>query len=274
MEGTMNQRQWIPIEESAVPNVSRVKKIEWVITAAGTLLFLLIGLAIRQPLLGILGLGVFGAFAWSIGRNAEDAVLAALALTPADENEHARLFNVVEGLRMSSGDHRPAMYVTESDFPLAFAIAESGSDGNIVVSDGFLRSMDRVETEAVVSHLLWRIRSGDAALMAYLISFHALMSRVGLSRLAQKVIERSVDDRALIWADISACQATRYPPALISALEKCAQSQSAVSVGIAAPFCFALPDTTGNDILSVPTVPSVGFVRPSLAERIAVLKEI
>jgi len=57
-------------------------------------------------------------------------------------------------------------------------------------------------------------------------------------------------------------------------LEKCAQSQSAVSVGIAAPFCFALPETTGNDTLSVPTVPSVGFVRPSLAERIAVLKEI
>jgi heat shock protein HtpX len=270
----MNQRQWIPIEESAAPNVARVKKIEWVITAVGTLLFLLIGFAVGQPLLGVLGLAVFGAFAWSIGRHAEDAVLAALSLTPADEIEHARLFNVVEGLRMSSGDHRPAMFITHSDFPLAFAISEDGSDGNIIVSDGFLRTMDRVETEAVVSHLLWRIRSGDAALMAYLISFHALMSRVGLAKVAQRVIDRSIDSRALIWADISACQATRYPPALISALEKCAESQGPVSVGIAAPFCFAMPEATGNDTQSGSNISNVAFARPPLAERIAVLKEI
>jgi heat shock protein HtpX len=270
----MNQRQWIPIEESATPNVARVKRIEWVITAVGTLLFLLIGVAIGQPLLGVLGLAVFGAFAWSIGRNAEAAVLAALSLTPANEIEHARLFNVVEGLRMSSGDHRPAMHIMQSDFPLAFAISEEGSDGNIIVSDGFLRSMDRVETEAVVSHLLWRIRSGDAALMAYLISFQAQMSRVGLGGVAQKIIERSVDSRALIWADISACQATRYPPALISALEKCAQSQDSVSVGIAAPFCFAMPESTSKSTHLGSDISNVGFVRPSLAERIAVLKEI
>jgi heat shock protein HtpX len=270
----MKQRQWIPIEDSAAPNLARIKKIEWVIAAVGTILFLLIGLIVGQPVLGVLGLALFGTFAWAIGRHAEDAVLAALSLTPADENEHARLFNIVEGLRMSSGDHRPAMYITPSDFPLAFAISESGSDGNIVVSDGFLRVMDRVETEAVVSHLLWRIRSGDAALTAYLISFHALMSRVGLSRVAQKVIEKSVDDRALIWADISACQATRYPPALISALEKCALSYDPVSVGVAAPFSFALPETPSHDTHAVPTVPNVGFSRPSLAERIAVLKEI
>jgi heat shock protein HtpX len=270
----MNQRQWIPIEESAAPNVARIKKIEWVITAVGTLLFLLIGFAIGQPLLGVLGLAGFGAFAWSIGRHAEDAVLAALSLTLANEVEHARLFNVVEGLRMSSGDHRPAMYITQSDFPLAFAISEEGSDGNIIVSDGFLRLMDRVETEAVMSHLLWRIRSGDAALIAYLISFHALMSRVGLAGVAQKVIDRSVDSRALIWADISACQATRYPPALISALEKCALSQETASVGIAAPFCFAMPEATSGSTHVGSNISKVVFARPSLAERIAVLKEI
>jgi Zn-dependent protease with chaperone function len=100
------------------------------------------------------------------------------------------------------------------------------------------------------------------------------MSRVGLSRLAQKVIDRSVDTRALIWADISACQATRYPPALISALEKCAQFQETISVGVAAPFCFALPELSSNDTDSSSIVPSVVFARPSLAERIAVLKEI
>ena len=270
----MNQRQWIPIEESSLPNLARVKKIEWVIVAGGTLLFLLIGVALGQPLLGVLGLVVFGAFAWSIGRHAEETILASLSLTPANEDDHARLFNIVEGLRMSSGDHRPAMYITPSDFPLAMAISEEGSDGNIIVSDGFLRDMDRVETEAVVSHLLWRIRSGDAALTAYLISLHALMSRVGLARLAQKVMERSLDTRSLIWADISACQATRYPPALISALEKCAHSRATVSVGIATPFCFALPDSSLNDTDVSSIVPIVGFSRPTLSERIAVLKEI
>ncbi len=270
----MNQRQWIPIEESDAPNLARMKKLEWLITGIGTLVFLIVGLLIGQPALAIVGLVGFGAFTWSIGRHAEDAVLSALTLTPANDVEHARLFNVVEGLRMSSGDHRPAMYTTSSPFPLALAVSEMGSDGSIVVSEGFLQTMDRVETEAVIAQLLWRIRSGDAALTSYLVSFHALMSRIGLSSLARTVIERSVDSRALIWADIAACQATRYPPALISALEKCSLAHGPVSVGIAAPFCFALPETPSHDAHSVSTVPNVGFSRPSLAERITVLKEI
>ncbi len=270
----MNQRQWIPIEESAAPNLARIKRIEWLITGVGTLLFLVIGLLVGQPLLAIIGLIAFGAFSWSIGRNAETSVLGAVALTPANEDDHARLFNVVEGLRMSSGDHRPSMYIMSSSFPVAFAVSEPGSDGSIVVSNVFLETMDRVETEGVVAQLLWRIRSGDAALMSYLVSFNALMSRIGLGSLARAVIERSADPRALIWADIAACQATRYPPALISALEKCANAHGPISVGIAAPFCFALPETPGHDTHSVATVPNVGFSRPSLAERIAVLKEI
>jgi heat shock protein HtpX len=270
----MNQRQWIPLEESAAPNLARIKRIEWIITGSGTVLFLLIGLVIGMPLLAVLGLVVFGTFSWSLGRNAEASVLAAVAITPANEIDHARLFNVVEGLRMSSGDHRPALYIMSSSFPIAFSVSEPGSDGSIVVSNVFLETMDRVETEAVVAQLLWRIRSGDAALMSYLVSFHASMSRIGLSSVAKKVIERSADSRALIWADIAACQATRYPPALVSALEKCAVDHGPVSVGIAAPFCFALPETPSHDTHSVATVPNVGFSRPSLAERIAVLKEI
>jgi heat shock protein HtpX len=270
----MNQRQWIPMEESAAPNLARIKKIEWLITGVGTLLFLVIGFLIGMPVLAVLGLIVFGAFSWSLGRNAEASVLSAVALTPANEINHARLFNVVEGLRMSSGDHRPAMYVMSSSFPIAFAVSEPGSDGSIVVSNVFLETMDRVETEAVVAQLLWRIRSGDAALLSYLVSFNSLMSRIGLGSIARKVIDSSVDSRSLIWADIAACQATRYPPALISALEKCAIDHGPVSVGIAAPFCFALPETPSHDTHSVVTVPNVGFSRPSIAERIAVLKEI
>ena len=270
----MNQRQWIPMDESAAPNLARIKKLEWLITAVGTLLFLAIGLLVGQPLLAVLGLIVFGAFSWSIGRNAEASVLSAVSITPANEIDHARLFNVVEGLRLSSGDHRPAMYTMSSSFPVAFAVSEPGSDGSIVVSNVFLETMDRVETEAVVAQLLFRIRSGDAALMSYLVSFSALMSRIGLGSIARKVIERSTDARSLIWADIAACQATRYPPALVSALEKCAAAHGPISVGIAAPFCFALPETPSHDTLAVATVPSVGFSRPSLAERIAVLKEI
>lgn len=270
----MNQRQWIPMDESAAPNLARIKKLEWLITGAGTLVFLLIGLLIGQPALAVIGLIAFGAFSWSLGRNAEASVLSAVSITPANEDDHARLFNVVEGLRMSSGDHRPAMYVMSSSYPVAFAVSEPGSDGSIVVSNVFLETMDRVETEGVIAQLLWRIRSGDAALMSYLVSFYALMSRIGLSSLARKVIDRSVDPRALIWADIAACQATRYPPALISALEKCSMSHGPISVGIAAPFCFALPETPSHDTHSVATVPNVGFSRPSLAERIAVLKEI
>ena len=272
----MNQRQWIPIEDSAPTNVRRISTIPAIIVAVDAVLGLIIGLIIGQPLLGAaVFLLVSAGLMWNVRRNAEATVLSMVDGRAASETEHARLFNLIEGLCVVGGDQRPAIRIVDVEFPVALAVAMPGSAGTIVVSTGFVASMGRVETEAVMAHLMWRIRSGDISLGTYLLALSAFFGRIGLSSLVKAIVQRVSDERVVLFADLSACQATRYPPALISALEIVfgARAISAGPIG-AQPLWFATPALPGGATTGVANVSSLGFVRPSILERIAVLKEI
>ena len=272
----MNQRQWIPIEDSAPTNIRRITTIPAIIIAVDTMLGLIVGLIVGQPLLGVaLFLVVSAGLMWNVRRNAETTVLSMVEGRAASETEHARLFNVIEGLCVVGGDQRPSIRIVDVEFPVALAVAMPGSAGTIVVSTGFVSSMGRVETEAVMAHLMWRIRSGDISLTTYLLALSVFFGRIGLSGLVRAIVQKVSDERVVLFADLSACQATRYPPALISALEIIFQARaiSAGSVG-AQPLWFATPALPGGATPGVAKVSSLGFMRPSNLERIAVLKEI
>lgn len=272
----MNQRQWIPIEDSAPTNIRRLTSIPAIVVAIDAVIGLFIGVAVGQPVLVFLAfLLVSAALMWNVRRNAEATVLSMVDGRAASETEHARLFNVVEGLCVVGGDQRPAIRIVDVEFPVALAVAMPGSSGTIVVSSGFVASMGRVETEAVMAHLMWRIRSGDVSLTTYLIAMSAFFGRIGLASLSKAIVKKVTDERVVLYADLSACQATRYPPALISALEVTFQAR-AVSAGTigALPLWFATPALPGGAAAGIGNVSSLGFVRPSILERIAVLKEI
>ena len=272
----MNQRQWIPIEDSAPTNIRRLTTIPAIVIAVDAVIGLVIGLVVGQPFLGmVLFLVVSAVLMWNVRRNAEATVLSMIDGRPASETEHARLFNIVEGLCVVGGDQRPSIRVVDVEFPVALAVAMPGSAGTVVVSTGFVASMGRVETEAVMAHLMWRIRSGDISLTTYLIALSAFFGRIGLASLTKAIVQRVTDERVLLFADLSACQATRYPPALISALEIIfeARAVSAGPIG-AQPLWFATPALPGGATTGSGNVSSLGFVRPPILERIAVLKEI
>ena len=270
----MNQRQWIPMDISSGDVARQISRLHWttigVVTAAGILL----GFLVSQPLpLGILALVASFLLMRLIRSDSKRIDLDGIETHPADELKHARIFNVVEGLCVVSGDPRPSLEIAETDFPLAVAIGSPGHAA-IIVSDSFCELMDRVETEAVMAHLLWRIRSGDAELTAYLRSLSAMFGRIGLRPVARLIVGRIFQPQSQMWADIAACQATRYPPALASALEKIDTSKVAIPNSSSASQWFAIPDESTNDTISDSFLSIVGFSRPSLADRIGVLKEI
>jgi heat shock protein HtpX len=272
----MNQRQWIPMEDSAPTNARRLTTIPTSIVLGCTSVGLIIGLVVGQPFLAaIIALFASAGLMWNVRRNAEDTVLSTVGGRSASETEHARLFNVIEGLCVVGGDQRPAVRVVDVDFPVALAVAMPGSAGTVVVSTGFVASMGRVETEAVMAHLMWRIRSGDISLSTYLLALSALLGRLGLTVVARYIVKKVADERVVLFADLSACQATRYPPALISALEIIFQAR-AVPAGVvgAQALWFATPALPGGAINGASNLSSLGFVRPSILERIALLKEI
>ena len=270
----MNQRQWIQMDDTSGTNAQKISRITWSMVAVVTVVALVIGLAIGAPVqVGVVGVVVSFFFARSIKQSATSHVRDGLTTRAASESDQARIFNVVDGLCVVSGDHRPTIEVIDSQFPVAMSFGNA-AQSSIVVSNGFCDVMDRVETEAVMAHLLWRIRSGESEFTAYLINLNAKLSRIALGSLARFIIQRVANSQVILWADIAACQATRYPPALASALEKVEASTASAPQHVSYPLWFATPHGTSSATRDGVQFPNLGVSYPSLAERIGVLKEI
>lgn len=271
----MNQRQWTPASEVTATALRRITYINISLVVVPTLLALVVGFAVGQPfVLGVVALLASTVWVKVVNRTIESSLIHRLDMEPVSETDHARLINVVDGLCVVSGDRRPPMYVVSDSYPIALAIAAPQHQGIVVVSDGFLAEMDRVETEAVMAHVLWRLRSGNIALTSYLMVLRITLSKIGLRRIADLIIGKLYEDKILMWADISACQATRYPPALMSALQKCNRTHRLEIDLILAPLLFVDPKTSEHDTIGGAPVPIVGFLAIGVEERIAVLKEI
>jgi len=275
MKGHMNQRQWIPIEDSTQLQARRMLSIPVVFTLVVTIFFLIVGFLIGFPIVALVGALISGGFMWNVYRTAGDVVLKMVGGLPASEHEHARLFNIIDGLCVVGGDPRPALRVVGIEYPVALAVGMPGEAGTIVVSAGFLKTMGRVEMEAVMAHVMWRPRTGDIGVTTYMLALAAAMQRIGGDKLMPSVIARVADERTVMWADVAACQATRYPPAMVSALEIVERAASTPLGRIGAqPLWFATPDSADDDSNQSGRASTMGFARPPLADRIAVLKEI
>ncbi|MFM8564050.1 MAG: M48 family metallopeptidase [Acidimicrobiia bacterium] len=175
---------------------------------------------------------------------------------PADPVSYQRLHNLVEGLCIASGLPKPRVYVIDDPAPNAFATGRNPQHAAIAVTTGLLEKMNRVELEGVVAHELSHIRNYDilvSTIAVVLVGTIAIITDVtirmmwwnggrvrrdgdrndGANPLAlvgivllivapivAKAMQAAVSRRRETLADVSACQMTRYPPGLISALEK------------------------------------------------------
>jgi heat shock protein HtpX len=187
---------------------------------------------------------------------ADKIALAVSRARPADPHQYARLHNIVEGLCIASGLPKPGVYVVEDTAPNAFATGRDPKHASIAVTTGLLEKLNRVELEGVVAHELSHIRNYDiliSTLAVTLVGAVALLTDLAirlswwnggrvpregdrsdrgnpliivgfvlliLAPLIAKLMQASISRRRETLADVSACQMTRYPPGLISALEK------------------------------------------------------
>lgn len=257
-----------------------------------TLAGLLVGAAVAV-------LGIAGAY-----RRGIDLLLGACGAEPANERTQPRLLNLVDGLCLTAGVSAPEVYVIPSDAPNAMVMAVSPRRSALAVTTGLLRNCDRVELEAVVAHLVARLRSGHAiagTLTTVLIGAPVLWGELAVQRRESPgalSALRAVVGRALMVtggvlaplmrgfvpthlitdADHAACQLTRYPPALIAVLDSVTPDSvasdsvaSAVTSGRASVVPGA-PVATAH-LWFLPAVPEVEF-HPPIEERSAVLKEL
>jgi heat shock protein HtpX len=218
----------------------------------GTILVLFDFGAVGILLAALISVGSAGLSWWK----SDEVALRMSRAVPADEHTYARLHNLVEGLCIASGLPKPRIYVIDDVAPNAFATGRSPKHAAIAVTTGLLEMMTRVELEAVLAHELSHIKNNDVAVATLAVTMvglivlaadlsirmmwwnggrHGRNDREGgaapflaifgfailvLSPLLARLMQFAISRRRESLADVSAIEMTRYPPGLISALEK------------------------------------------------------
>ncbi|HEY5077889.1 MAG TPA: M48 family metallopeptidase, partial [Acidimicrobiia bacterium] len=176
---------------------------------------------------------------------------------PADPVKYARYHNLVEGLCIASGLPKPRLYIVDDPAPNAFSTGRNPKHAAIAVTTGLLEKMNRVELEGVLAHELSHIRNYDVLVMTLavtMVGIIALLSDFFLrimfwtggrggrddnnnnplgivfailgfvllifAPIIAALMQMAVSRKREYLADASGVQLTRYPPGLISALEK------------------------------------------------------
>jgi len=198
------------------------------------------------------------ALAWGSYYNSDKIAIAASRAKPADESEYRRYHNLVEGLCIAAGLPKPRLYVVDDPAPNAFATGRNPKHAALAVTTGLLEVMNRVELEGVIAHELSHVKNYDILVTTVAVTAVgtvALISDIGLrfafwggmsdrrdnngdsgplgvviaiaslavlmlAPFAGYLMQMSMSRNREYLADASGVQLTRYPPGLISALEK------------------------------------------------------
>lgn len=266
----------------------------------------------NSVVLTLVALVVSAVVAFTSYWKADKIALAVSRAQPADPQVYQRLHNLVEGLCIAGGLPKPGVYVIDDPAPNAFATGRNPDHAAIAVTTGLLEKMNRVELEGVVAHELSHIRNYDilvSTLAVTMVGAVALITdlairmmwwnggrvrRAGdrgdannplafvgfalliLAPLVAKAMQSAISRRRETLADVSAVQLTRYPPGLISALEKLkADTTVTHSASTATAHLWIEQPMSGvGDDGKLGGIHKLFETHPPLDERIALLREL
>lgn len=153
-----------------------------------------------------LAVAVVTAGAWSVWVVTRGpSALKAIDATRLDPEAEPRFRNLVAGAASDLGSEVPRLWVIPSDRVNALVAWQVGTH-HLAVTEGALRTLNRIELEAVVAHSMVRIASGEARRATLALALGPLgrsLVRVGPA------------------LDVRTAALTRYPPALATALRRC-----------------------------------------------------
>ena len=156
-----------------------------------------------NPVPGIIlitGLGLFDLM--TVGSQ----LLRRVSAQPVAAGGEPRFENLVAGLVKRMGIRAPRLYVFDAEGPNGFACRKRGPV--VGVSRRALTELNRTELEALIAHCLVRT--------------HAPSMRLAPLACQARLFARRMGPLVGPPVDVRASAVTRYPPGLISVLEKCA----------------------------------------------------
>lgn len=241
-----------------------------VLTAGmGILLLLLgyfLGLYFFESGIGglIIALIVWGLMSLVAYFQGDNILLAVSGARKISRDDHPRLYNVVEEMKIASGlEKMPDIYIIDDPALNAFATGRDPSKIAVAITSGLLEKLNRDELQGVIGHEIAHIKNRDVLLMAMcsvllgtivILAWYATRilffsgvaggrrsSRSGggqaqliilaigivfmiLAPIAAQLIYFAISRKREYMADASSALYTRYPEGLASALEKIAAS--------------------------------------------------
>ena len=267
------------------------------------------------PALMVAAVVIAGASAFLSYWKSDAIALAVSRAKPASVEQYPRLHNLVEGLCIAGGLPKPRIYVIHDPSPNAFATGRNPKHAAIAVTTGLLEKMNRVELEGVVAHELSHIKNYDilvSTLAVTLVGTLAIAADLGirmmwfgmgrsrnnsgdsrnagplallsvfgfvllmLSPLIGRILQAAVSRRRETLADVSAVELTRYPPGLISALEKLRDDYTVVgsTSHATAHLWIEQPQALHEDEGRLARFNRLFDTHPPIEERIALLREL
>ncbi|MBI2167989.1 MAG: M48 family metallopeptidase [Actinobacteria bacterium] len=247
-----------------------------------------------------------GSYFWS-----DRIALAMSHARPADPVEHRRLHNLVDGLCIGAGLPKPRLYVIDDAAPNAFATGRDPEHSAVAVTTGLLDKMDRIELEGVLAHELSHVKNRDilvTTISVVLVGVVALLADWSLrfffwggprhrndssegrgpaailgilgfvliifAPLIARLMHFAVSRRRESLADFSAVKITRYPPGLVSALEKLRDDTSVVHSASRATAHLWIESPLERKRARGAWLNRLFDTHPPLEERIEALKEL
>ncbi|MFC2019937.1 M48 family metallopeptidase [Chloroflexota bacterium] len=237
------------------------------VIAMGVMLLLIgygLGLYFMDNAIGgmIIALVVW-AFMSLIAYSQGDNIFLALAKAKKiSRDDHPRLYNIVEEMKIASGlEKMPNIYIIDDPARNAFATGRNPNKAAIAVTSGLLQALDRDELQGVIAHEISHIKNRDVLLMvmcgvllgtivilawfgtralifggagrrtsrggggqAQIIILVVALALMILAPIAAQLIYFAVSRKREYLADASSALYTRYPNGLASALDKIAGS--------------------------------------------------
>jgi heat shock protein HtpX len=193
-----------------------------------------------------------------------DSILLALSRArKISRDDHPRLYNVVEEMKIASGlEKMPDIYIIDDPALNAFATGRDPNRAAVAITSGLLQKLNRDELQGVIGHEIAHIKNRDVLLMAIsaillgtivILAWYAtrilFFSGMGgnrrssssgggggliilavaivlmiLAPIMAQLIYFAISRKREYLADASSALYTRYPEGLASALEKLAAS--------------------------------------------------